>query len=409
MKPLSRLLLTFGLIISPLCGIAAPESQNGQTDREYTVSQLEKIAGPVLRAAADGSLKEVLPDYSKDQKRSKFAPLEAFGRTLCGIAPWLSLGPDETSEGQVRTEFLDLARRGLVSTTQKDSPGRLAFSEGGQALVDTAFLAQALLEAPSQLWDPLSDAGKAGVIEALKETRVIQPGQNNWLLFSALVESAIWKFTGEENLAPIETALTKHEEWYLGDGTYGDGAELHWDYYNSFVIQPAMLAVLDVCVEKGHPLAKMRPTVIERARRYAAVQERMISPEGSYPVIGRSATYRFGAFQHLALMAFRRELPADLRPAGVRCALTAVIRRTLDAPNTLDAQGWLLPGAVGHQPSMRDPYINTGSLYLCLFGMKHLGLPADDAFWVDPAEPWTQKRIWSGEDVPGDHVLRLKK
>ncbi len=93
----------------------------------------------------------------------------------------------------------------------------------------------------------------------------------------------------------------------------------------------------------------------------------------------------------------------------MRGALTAVIRRMIEAPETFDAQGWLQVGAVGHQPSIRESYISTGSLYLCLCGIVQLGLPADDPFWTAPAEPWTQKKIWSGADVPADHAYSDKK
>jgi hypothetical protein len=37
----------------------------------------------------------------------------------------------------------------------------------------------------------------------------------------------------------------------------------------------------------------------ERAKRYAAVQERMIGPDGTFPPIGRSLAYRCGAFHLL--------------------------------------------------------------------------------------------------------------
>ena len=46
----------------------------------------------------------------------------------------------------------------------------------------------------------------------------------------------------------------------------------------------------------------MRVRILARSQRYAAVQERLISPEDSYPAIGRSLVYRFGAFQTLAQM-----------------------------------------------------------------------------------------------------------
>jgi len=195
----------------------------------------------------------------------------------------------------------------------------------------------------------------------------------------------------------------------VGDGTYGDGAEFHWDYYNSYVIQPMLLEVLRVCAEKKNPLGDLRPKILARAQRYAAVQERLVSPEGTFPVIGRSSAYRFGAFQLLADVALLHTLPKDLHPSAVRGALTAVIRRTLAAPGTFDPNGWLQVGAVGHQPSIREGYISTGSLYLCLCGLVELGLPASDPFWTDPAEPWTQKRIWSGADIPPDHAYKDKK
>src|SRR5690606_17843738 len=200
--------------------------------------------------------------------------------------------PAGTPEGRLRERYIKAARKGLVMATDPASPDRMNFSRGGQPLVDAAFLAQALLQAPAQLWETLQETEKAHVIAALKETRAIKPYESNWLLFSALVESAIWKFTGECEMRPIEYALAKHEEWYLGDGTYGDGPKFHWDWYNSFVIQPAMILVLEVCKEKGHELGNQLPKVLTRARRFAAVQERLISPEGTYPVIGRSSAYR---------------------------------------------------------------------------------------------------------------------
>ena len=384
-------------------------AQTGREDREFTVKTLDRIARPVLESLAAGKLKEELPLGPGEKDRAQWTYLEAFGRTMAGISPWLALGADNTPEGKLRARYIALSRKALVMATDPASPDHMNFSSGGQPLVDAAFLSQALLQAPEQLWTPLKDEEKAGVIAALKETRAIKPYESNWLLFSALVEAAIWKLSGECEMAPIQRALDKHEEWYLGDGAYGDGPDFHWDYYNSFVIQPAMLGVLDVCREKNHELASHLPKVLARAQRYAAVQERLISPEGTYPVMGRSSAYRFGAFQHLAMMAWRKKLPVETSPAAVRGALTAVIRRTMAAPETFDKKGWLQVGAVGHQPSIREGYISTGSLYLCLAGLEHLGLPADDPFWTSAAAPWTQKRIWAGEDVKADHAYSEKE
>jgi hypothetical protein len=139
--------------------------------------------------------------------------------------------------------------------------------------------------------------------------------------------------------------------------------------------------------------------------RYAEVLERGISPEGAFPAYGRSIVYRFGAFHLLAQVALEGRLHAPLRPAGVRSALTAVIRRSLEAPGTFDEGGWLRPGLAGNQPSLAERYICRGSLYLCCAAFLPLGLPPADPFWSSPGEAWTSRRLYQGDDLPADHAL----
>ncbi len=384
-------------------------AQTGADDRAFAVQTLTRVAEPVLSALAGGKLKATLPSHDWEKNRTNFAPLEAFGRTLAGLAPWLELGPDDSAEGKIRAHFIELSVRSLANATDPQSPDFMNFDHDGQPLVDAAFLALGLLRAPHQLWGRLDAQPRSNLVAALKSSRVLKPGENNWLLFPATIEAALWQCTGQCDFKPIACAVQRHEQWYAGDGTYGDGAEYHWDYYNSYVIQPMLLEVLRTCAEKQNPLGDLRPKMLARARRYAAVQERLISPEGTFPVLGRSSAYRFGALQLLGDIARQHELPRGLNPAAVRGALTAVIRRMMEPPETFDANGWLQVGAVGHQPGLREGYISTGSLYLCLCGLVQLGLPASDPFWTAPAEPWTQKRIWAGADVPADHAYEEKK
>lgn len=69
----------------------------GMEDRQVWVNTLVKIADPVLSNLANNTLRENMPQESLDTKRvHRFSHLEAVGRTLCGIAPWLELGADET-------------------------------------------------------------------------------------------------------------------------------------------------------------------------------------------------------------------------------------------------------------------------------------------------------------------------
>ncbi|MDQ4079694.1 MAG: DUF2264 domain-containing protein, partial [Gemmatimonadota bacterium] len=271
--------------------------------------------------------------------------------------------------------------------------------------VDAAFLAEGLLRAPRALRAALAPEAKRNLIAALESTRRITPGFNNWLLFSATVEAGLAALGAEWDRLRVDYALRQHEQWYKGDGTYGDGPEFHWDYYNSFVIQPMLLDVLDVCRNEMPAWKAMAGRVEQRARRYAAILERLIAPDGSFPPVGRSIAYRCGAFHLLAQVALRQALPDGMAPAQVRGALSAVIRRSLEAPRTFDENGWLRIGFAGHQPAIGETYISTGSLYLCAVALLPLGLAADDEFWSAPAQPWTSARAWSGGPFAIDRAL----
>jgi hypothetical protein len=332
--------------------------------------------------------------------------LEALGRTLVGLAPWLELGPDNTPEGMLRKEFIDLALVAIKNGIDPSSPDYLNFKDGNQPLVDAAFLGHALLRAPEQLWGNLGEETQSLLLAALRSTRIIKPYPSNWLLFSAMVQATLFKFSkASYDPAPVLHALDQHEQWYKGDGIYGDGQDLHFDYYNSFVIHPMILDIADVLVGEPPFTDDRMQKILQRARRYAEIQERLISPDGTFPPVGRSLAYRCGAFQLLAQMALQHRLPPTLPPAQVRGALTAVIKRSLEAKGTFDSNGWLTIGFCGHQPSVGEPYISTGSLYLCTVAFLPLGLSASDAYWSDPELAWTSKKAYSGGEFPIDHAL----
>lgn len=382
----------------------------GAADRAYNVQVLTRIAEPVLDALSKGQLKARFPVHEWEVERAAFTHYEAFARTLAGIAPWLELGPDPTPEGQERERFINLARAAMINATDPDSPDYLNFDgeQGDQPLVEAAYFASALLFAPNQLWEPLTEDERENVLDALRTSRTIEnTHNNNWILFPAMVEAALWRLTDDFEMEPIEEAVeTFEDEWYLGDGFYSDGRWLNWDYYNSYAIHPMLLQILEVAEDNEDPIAESSLRDAKaRALRFAEVLERFISPEGTFPVIGRSSAYRFAAFYHLSYMALRRDLPREVDPAGARGGMTAVVRRMVEAPGTFDEEGWLQLGAVGHQPGLQETYNATGSLYIALIGLVHLGLPASDEFWTAPAAPWTQKRIWSGEDIPRDGSL----
>jgi hypothetical protein len=224
-----------------------------------------------------------------------------------------------------------------------------------------------------------------------------------------MIEAALCSMGQEWDRMRVDYAVRQHEQWYKGDGVYGDGSDFHWDYYNSFVIQPMLIDVLRTVSKGVSTWEAVYPNVLARARRYAVIQERLISPEGTFPAIGRSLAYRFGAFQLLGQIALMHELSKDIDPAQVRCALSSVMRRMVEAPGTFDESGWLTIGFCGHQPNMGEDYISTGSLYLCAVGLLPLGLPPDDPFWAAPPADWTAKKVWSGQNLKTDHAIQQRR
>ena len=265
------------------------------------------------------------------------------------------------------------------------------------------------MRSPKQIWSKLSAETQKNILNALQQVSKIKPVESNWLLFSAMVEATLLELTGKCNMHPIEYAIMRFKEWYKGDSWYGDGINLHMDYYNSFVIHPMLPGIFWKIMQK-HNKGETDLYKKEQLRfsRYAEQQERMISPDGAYPVIGRSIAYRFGTFHVLSTAALNDLLPTTITKSQVRCGLTAVIKRHMAIKGNFDEHGWLTLGFAGHQPSIAERYISTGSLYLCSTVFTALGLPATDEFWSAPYAEWTGKKIWSGNpNVKLDKAIKL--
>jgi hypothetical protein len=377
-------------------------------DRASWVAMLDLICQPVFEALSQRRLKAVMPveAYAGEQEhRRRTTYLEALGRALAGMAPWLEHGATTGAEGEMRAKYCAWARAAIAAGVDKASPDYMDFGGDRQTIVDAAFLALAMLRAPHELREMLPSGVRAQLADALRATRAQMPGFNNWLLFAAMIEAALFALGEPWDRMRVDYALREHAAWYVGDGVYGDGPVFHQDYYNSFVIQPFLLMLMDVVGKQDAAWTAMAADIRQRARRYAAIQERMIAPDGTYPVVGRSISYRCGAFHLLADAALRGALPVQVSPEQVRGALTAVMRRTLTPVGTFDTKGWLQIGLAGHQPSLGEVYISTGSLYLCTTAFLPLGLPTADRFWSGAAAAWSSVKIWGGADFKVDHAL----
>lgn len=405
-----KILLSFILLISFNIGVCAEEKRDNP-ERDYWVQKLIQMADPVVRNLSENTLRKNIPvgrsASATASTREFITHMESVGRTFAGIAPWLELGADNTPEGQLRAKYIKMSCKAIANSVDPSSPDYFNSTATRQILVNSAFLIQGLFRAPNQLWGNFDLQTQQRLLEQWKSTRDMKPGNNNWLLFSAMVECGLKEFGGEWNFHVVERALNSHINWYKGDGVYGDGEVYHSDYYNSFVIHPMLKQILEITVKYKPEYEQFYREEQVRFTRYAETQERMIAPDGTYPIIGRSITYRLGAFQVLAQAAQEKMLPKSVTEGQVRSAMTAMIKKQLDFSGTYDRNGWLTIGVCGEQKELGDSYLSTPCLYLSSLIFLPLGLSANDSFWKSPSEDWTSKKVWSGRsDVKLDKALK---
>lgn len=168
---------------------AGPKSKPApESDRDKWVEACYDISAPVLERMSRGELKknmklELSPTYG--DRDTSVAYLEAFGRLMCGISPWLALPDDNTPEGMKRAQLRDWAIDAYKNAVDPDNPDYLQWdgTRLGQPLVDAAFLAQSFLRAPEATWERLDTLTRHRYLDCFKGLRNVTPAYNNWLLF----------------------------------------------------------------------------------------------------------------------------------------------------------------------------------------------------------------------------------
>src|SRR5271170_4901951 len=141
--------------------VQAESTPATQQDRTYWLQQVELVSEPVLKSLKEGTLRRKMPVEAasgQSQARAVGTHLEALGRLLSGLAPWLELDPstgETPKETALRNRYRDYALAGINAALDPSSPDYMHFCESSQTLVDSSFLALALLRAQKQLLNKL--------------------------------------------------------------------------------------------------------------------------------------------------------------------------------------------------------------------------------------------------------------
>lgn len=413
MRNKMKIVLAMIIAIFVAAPMQAKKKTVEKTDRQVWADLCYKISQPVLENMSKGNFQKDFPlelSPTWDGRDTKVAYLETFARLMAGISPWLALPDDGTPEGKQRKQLHEWAIQAYKNAVDPNSPDKITWlTNTSQPLCDASYLVESFMRAPEATWGQLDEVTKKRYIEGLKSLRTIRPAYNNWLLFRAMVEVFFMSIGEDVDEYALSVGLQKMSEWYLSDGWYSDGPEYAMDFYNSYVMHPMMVEVVEMCKKHKFSTPISLDLAVKRMNRFNTILERFISPEGAYPAVGRSVIYRMGAFQTLAMSAWKYGLPKDLTNGSVRSALTCVMKRMFAVDGNFDDKGYLRLGFAGHQPNLANYYSDNGSLYMTPLVFMPLGLPADHPFWTAPAEPWTSQKAWSGQEFPEDYHTSLRK
>ena len=357
--------------------------------------------------------KDMITEYSPifDNRNKKVLYMECFGRLMDGISPWLSLPEDDTKEGIIRRKLHEWALLSYKNAVDPNSPDQLLWDGNTtrQPLVDAAYLAESFLRAPEKTWEKLDEITKERYIKSFLKIRQIQPYNNNWLLFSGIIECFFLMVGMEPDKNKMYNITKKINNFYRGDGWYSDGPVFAMNYYNSFVIHPMFVHMLEIMEKYKIKVPISSKVALKRMQRYNILLERFISPEGTFPAFGRSIIYRMAVFQTLSLSVWKYGLPPNLKYGSVRAALTKVLNNMFNINGNFNEGGYLSLGFAGHQPNISNSYSNNGSCYITSLIFLVLGLPENHSFWKDPQKPWTSKNSWNGKAFPIDPKDNFRK
>jgi hypothetical protein len=314
---------------------------------------------------------------------TRIEDLECFARIFAGSSPWLSKNTESKECTKIMGLFRQLCNASLSSLYNLK-----------QSAVECANICYGLLISKHVLWNMLNTQEQESFIQILlKVRRLITPWhiECNWCLFFCIIDAFLFSVSSYKYFDSIfvYTTIKNVESWYVGDGFYKDGNRgFTMDYYNSYVIHPLYIEILKVCdPEKVSEAYK-------RCIRFTEFLERIVFADGSFPPLGRSITYRLGAFHALSYCILNESISELHSYQSLQRLLQKLMLRMITS-SIFDEKGLLHLGFTGLQETLADSYSNWGSMYFITLFFIVLGLPDDHTFWIDSEELFTQELAWA--------------
>ena len=327
-----------------------------------------------LRKHYDSSCSRVNLAGGGAQYEDEVIPMEAWARSLWGLAPFWAGGSRSADEF-----FEHIYCNGLIAGTDPQSDAYWGdCRDHDQKFVEMAAIAYALLLAPNVLWGPLTEGQRKRVAAWLGKINEHTCPAGNWLWFQALVNLALRELDMPFDSRVLNEDLETLDSFYCGDGWYKDGPTGLHDYYNAMTFQ--FFSVLYIWKFGARDTVRAAH-YCNRLKLFAADYAKLFSARGEAVPYGRSMTYRFAqaGFWSMAAAA-----GVDLGRGFDAAALKGLVARNIEAwdrARICDNGGVLSVGYKYPNQHMCEGYNAAGSPYWCLMAFACLALPEDDPFW----------------------------
>ena len=334
----------------------------------------------------DGGARVMLPNPGG------WAEIEGVSRMMLAIGAWLS-SPENPEVIEVDGQEIDLAtlmRQTLVALSDPESDERWPALRSGyfQGNVEAAYVAELIVQTEARVWWRMPNEEREQVMDWLVAgDPEAEPYDNNWNLFPVMRNLARLRYGYPVDVAATDAYLDRIERDYVGDGWYGDGTTRNVDWYNSFVLQPELLFW---AMYEGDRDRERAERIVTRLRAYLHHLPYLFDAQGRGVAFGRSLSYRTAILAPLALA-----LQADVSPLAAGQARRLVSGNLSyhmrGDPSSTDAMirddDVVSIGYLGERPSIRDPYISSGSPYFAARVLQVLALPRDHEFWTAREAP----------------------
>ena len=372
--------------------------------------------GYVLAAERQGSPARVLfPDDRRGLPDAVDA-LESFARMASAWGAWLRNPANPaglTFQGR-EINLEALLRQALLDGTNPQSPSTYwgDMDHMSQHIVEAADVAVTVWLSRERVFDRMTGAERAQVMDWLAQVDGKQTYFDNWILFPAMAQMVRLKLGYPAPEADLDSRLEKMAAFYRGDGWYADGPGNEFDLYNAWMFgwHYLLWAWMDGDRRPDH-----RELVLKRARAFLDGFQYFFGANGSYPAWGRSIVYRFSAvaaFQTGHLLHIAPPDPGLLRRLSSGCIRYFYERGLLDPDEHYIRQGFH-----GDFPPAGESYISPGSPYWACHGLFALTFDRDDPFWTATESPLPVERedfdlalpapgfVLSGRRVTGQVIL----